>query len=182
MHGGQDTPIAPASVGIDNRGQPARGCKEMGTQNNKGKSYPTSDGFSTQQGINSCYSDPNCTHVFVNTSLYNPWHPNNEAHILVHRRQMKPVQEWESRLSVARCSPGIVVGQDECVFGHHISTYGHVENPAANLFPGATLIKTRFKDTTDGNKKYTGRAPNKPTFSGAFPVESKILISGDTAK
>ena len=181
IQAGSDEPAVPASIGTDNRGQPAKGCKEMGTQNETGNSYPTNDGKSTQAGINSCYSDPACTHIFVNTSDSNPWMPRETAAHLKLRRE----DEMSSRIGISASrnleSPHSRWARRIC-YGHHISTYGEVVNPAANKYPGATLIKTRFKDTTDGNKKYTGRAPDKPTFSGAFEVEDKILISGDTSK
>jgi len=181
VRAGSDEPAVPASIGTDNMGRPAKGCKEMGTQNDGNNSYPTNDGKSTQQGINSCYSSPDCAYIFVNTSLYNPWQPLLTEENLAARR----TDETSSRIGVSSSRNTMQSSHSRWArricYGHHLSTYGDVTNPAANEYPGATLIKTRFKDTTDGNKKYTGRAPNKPTFSGAYEVENKILIAGDTA-
>lgn len=176
---GSDAPARPATIATNSLGNPSASqhCHEMarGSYGNRSASK------TVQNAVNSCYSDPNCTHIFVNTGGNNPWTPNNTGTHLHNRR----IDHTSSRIGIS-ADRGLMNSKHHrwtrrMCYGHHISTDSHVTNASANTHPGAQLIKTRFKNTREGNKKYTGRAPDKPTFSGAFPVESKILISGDTA-
>jgi hypothetical protein len=135
---------------------------------------------STQYGLNSCYSDPGCAAVWVNTSGANPWSNGQAAGILKHRRE----DPSSSRMGISAAANVMESKHHRWTrrmcYKHHLSTQSHVTNPGANKHPGGFLVKTRYKDTRD-NKKYIGRAPDKPTFATPFPVESKLLISGDTA-
>ena len=177
---GSDAPTVPQDIGLTSASRAAAGnkCHEMAYQGYH--TAPNAHSLTTQEGLNSCYSDPDCAAVWVNTSGANPWSNGQDPNILKHRRE-----------DVTSSRMGISAGRNtmesnhhrwtrRMCYKHHLSTQSHVTNPAANKHPGAFLVKTRYKDTRD-NKKYIGRAPDKPTFSSPFPVESKLLISGDTA-
>jgi hypothetical protein len=179
---GSDAPSVPTHIGLRNDSESAESgdgeCWELSHGKYKYAPHPRS--LTTQNGLNSCYSDPGCAAVWVNTSGKNPWDPGTPANILKHRRE----DPTSSRMGIAAAANVMESNHHRWTrrmcYKHHLSTQSYVTNPGANKHPGAFLVKTRYKDTRD-DKKYIGRAPDKPTFSSPFPVESKLLISGDTA-
>lgn len=178
---GSDAPSRPTNIGLKSSAQgPSPAVSSQCHELAYGGYGEGPHSISTQKGLNSCYSDPGCAAVWVNTSGTNPWNPNSPANILKHRRE----DPTSSRIGIS-ANHGLMGSKHHrwtrrMCYKHHLSTQAHVTTPAANLHPGGFLVKTRYKDTRD-NKKYIGRAPDKPTFATPFPVESNLLISGDTA-
>ena len=165
---GSDAPSLPENIGMKTASlvAPSNGCHEM-----------KNGSLSTQGGLNSCYSDPGCAAIWVNTSANSPW-LTTPTHAPLRRTDTTSSRIFNGSRNVMTSTHSRWARR--MCYKHHLSTDSQVTDPAANTNPGGFLVKTRYTDTRD-SKKYIGRAPDKPTFATPFPVESKLLISGDTA-